>query len=300
MPKTASYSSPTLDPNRPPERLHWAAGLQIPHFLKRALPRRVINGLRELKLRILTRDFPRHIQFEQSMEDVLASASMSIVVPVHDAPLVTRRCLASLEKYARKAEIIIVNDGSRLVETSRVIEGFSNENGWKIVNHVNPLGHSAACGAGASLATRPYLCFLNSDTVVTPWCWRLVKEVFEYDQKIGVAGPSTSAGNLQTLPLAANLLPYWNDNQICNFAKRLLAECLDPIVVDLTWVSGFSFFIRRSLWEELGGFDRNLPDYGNEIELCKRVAEKGYRMVWIRNAYIHHFGKKELQGNDRG
>jgi hypothetical protein len=71
---------------------------------------------------------------------------------------------------------------------------------------------------------------------------------------------------------------------------RLLAQGKDPIVSDLNWASGFAFFIRRSVWEQLGGFDRNLPDYGNELELCKRVAAKGYRRVWVRNAYIHHFG----------
>jgi GT2 family glycosyltransferase len=60
--------------------------------------------------------------------------------------------------------------------------------------------------------------------------------------------------------------------------------------MDLAWVSGFAFFIRRSLWEQVGGFDPKIPDYGNEFELCSRVAEKGYRMVWIRNSYIHHFG----------
>jgi len=218
---------------------------------------------------------------------------MSIVVPVHDAPLVTRRCLASLEKYAPKAEIIIVDDGSRLVETSKVIGDFSSRNEWKVVNHATPLGHSASCGAGASLATRPYLCLLNSDTVVTPWCWRLVKDVFEHDQKTAVAGPSTSnSGNVQALPLATVLSPYLNDNQICGFAKRLLAECPDPIVADLPWASGFAFFIRRNLWEQLSGFDRKIPDYYNDVELCKRVVEKGYRTVWIRNAYIHHLGRQ--------
>ncbi len=62
------------------------------------------------------------------------------------------------------------------------------------------------------------------------------------------------------------------------------------MVVDLKWVSGFALFIRRNLWDELGGFDPELPDYGNEFELCSRVLEAGRRVVWIRDSYIHHFG----------
>ena len=279
------------------ERSPWMSKWHIPRFLKRTLPRPFINGLRELKGRILTLKYPRHIEFEQSPEDGQASASMSIVVPIHDAPTVTCRCLASVEKYAPEAEVILVDDASRLTETLEVIRHFSSRNGWKVIRHEKSLGHSEACRAGARLATRPYLCLLNSDTVVTPWCWRRIKEVFEHDQKIGVAGPSTSdSGNPQILPLAADLRYYLNDNQICAFAERLLTECEEPIVIDLAWVAGFAFFIRRSLWEQLGGFDQKLPDYGNEVELCSRVAEKGYRLVWVRNCYIHHFARQSYKG----
>jgi GT2 family glycosyltransferase len=113
---------------------------------------------------------------------------------------------------------------------------------------------------------------------------------------IGVAGPSSSnTGNPQSIPLAEFLSPCWNDNQICDFGKRLLTNFQEPIVIDLTWVAGNAFFIRRSLWEQIGGFDQNLPDYGNEIELCGRIAEKGYRLVWVRNCYIHHFGRQSYR-----
>jgi GT2 family glycosyltransferase len=286
-----------FDPNCPSERLKRASDWHLPRVFKQLFPLSVINGLRELKGLLLTRDFPRNIEFEQSQQDSQASASMSIVVPIHDAPDVTRRCLASLKKYAPESEIILVDDGSVLSETEAVIKSYSGLTSWKVVRHEHPAGHSAACRTGAGFATRPYLCLLNSDTVVTPWCWQRVKEAFESDPNIGVAGPSTSnSGNPQTLPLAATLLPYWNDNQICNFANRLLANCPEPAIVDLDWASGFALFIRRSLWEELGGFDRHLADYGNEVELCKRVRQIGHRIVWIRNSYIHHLGQRSYGG----
>src|SRR5208283_4438084 len=166
----------------------------------------------------------------------------------------------------------LVDDASSLGETLDVIWAFSRRNGWKVIRHEKPLGHSASCGAGAALATQPYLCLLNSDTVATPWCWRQLKEVFENREEIGVAGPSTShCGTPQVLTVARNLRAYWNDNQICGFAHRLLKNPSEPVLMDLPWVSGFAFFIRLALWQELGGFDPNLPDYGNEVELCHRV-----------------------------
>jgi GT2 family glycosyltransferase len=287
--RSRSGAAPTVEHSN--DRLPLAASLHIPSLFSGILPRPVRDELRRLRVRALMHDFKRQSEIQQSIEDALASASVSIVVPVHDAPAVTKRCLASLEKYAPKAEIVLVNDGSRLLETSDIIRDFIGRNGWKLVQHEKPLGHSLASEAGASLTNRPYICLLNSDTVVTPWCWRLVQQAFALDQNIAVVGPSTSSsGNLQTLPVARYLRQHWNDNQICDFAMRLLSECKDAIVQDLTWASGFAFFIRRSVWEQLGGFDRNLPDFGNEVELCERVAAKGYRRVWVRNAYIHHLG----------
>jgi GT2 family glycosyltransferase len=296
MSRLASHSNPASDLNRLPELGSLVTSWHIPLFLKRLLPRPVITGLLDLKRRILARDFSRNLEFEQSPEDRQASATMSIVVPIHDAPKVTRRCLASLEKYAPESEIILVDDASILAETLEVIRHYSSRNGWKVVRHEKSLGHSEACRAGSSLTTRPYLCLLNSDTVVTPWCWRRVKEVFEHDQTIGIAGPSTSnTGNPQSLALAEFLSPCWNDNQICAFAKHLLNQFQELVVMDVSWVSGNAFFIRRSLWEQFGGFDQKLPDYGNEIELCSRVMEKGYRLVWVRNCYIHHFGRQSYR-----
>jgi GT2 family glycosyltransferase len=262
-------------------------------FAARFLPRRVKAALYPIRARLLGRGLSRGRVFEPSAEWRAASASMSIIVPIHDAPWVTKRCLASLERDATKSEIILVDDGSKLTETTEVIQRFSGRNGWKVARSEEPRGHSEACAAGARLATRPYLCLLNSDTVVTPWCWRAIQEVFDTDSSVGIAGPCTSSsGNEQTLDIASKCCLYWNDSQICAFAERLTIAPLQPPTFELPWIGGFALFIRRSLWETVGGFDRNLKNYLNDVELCKRVTNLGYRAVWVRSAYIHHLGNQ--------
>lgn len=270
----------------------------------RCLPRRVkaalkmgavkgaIDALEHLEARVFSRELNSDTASTSFPECDRASSSMSIVVPIHDAPLVTIRCLASLERYAPESEIVLVDDGSRTLSTTDAIRGFSARNNWITVRNQDPQGHSAACAAGARLASRPYVCLLNSDTVATPWCWQAIQHVFESDPSIGVAGPCTSfsGGNPQTLDIARKSRFYWSDNQILAFAQRLYTAPVQPLISDLPWVAGFALFVRRNLWEKLGGFDQNLTDYANEVELCGRVASSGYRTVWVRNAYVHHFG----------
>jgi GT2 family glycosyltransferase len=277
------------------------AAWRFPGFLRNALPHAVINGVQQVKVRVLSRGLPRNVVFEQPVEQRRASASMSVIIPIHDAPMVTKRCLASLERDATGSEIILVDDGSRIAETTHLIREFSGRNGWQVIRNTKALGHSAACQAGARVASRPYLCLLNSDAIVTPWCWRGIEQAFETDPAIGAAGPSTSSsGNEQALDVALSCGLYWNESQMCAFAERLAVAPPKPVILDLPWVSGFALFIRRSLWEKLGGFDRNLPDYGNELELCQRLTNLGYRTVWVRNSYIHHLGAQSYrQGMSR-
>jgi glycosyl transferase family 2 len=76
------------------------------------------------------------VQPEGEIEE---SSQISVIVATCDPPAVVRRCLASLERYAAKAEVIFVDDGSPLPETNAVLKDFQLRNGWKLVRHQNPL-----------------------------------------------------------------------------------------------------------------------------------------------------------------
>jgi len=185
-----------------------------------------------------------------------------------------------------------VDDGSRLELTKSVISSFQQRNSWRAIRHDEPVRHSRACEAGARLATRQYLCFLNSDTVITPWSWYGAKDAFESDPTIAVTGPSTSCTSTrQAIRRAEYCRNYLTNNQIFAFAKKYILKQRPGYWVDLPVVGGFAFFIRRSVWTEFRGFDLGLPDYGNESELCKRLSQSGFRIVWTKNSYIHHFGE---------
>ncbi len=277
-------SNPDADSENPVSSsafLQRVGGSQFSPLLQRVLPPYFRERMRSLLgwwlIRVLGHSLSPAKGIEQPLEDAEASGSISIIVPVHDSPAVTRRCLASLERFAPRAEIILVDDASKLDETRELLDEASSRNGWKLIRHLKALGHSGACKAGADASTRRYLCLLNSDTIVTPWCWLPIVQAFESDPKIGAAGPSTSnAGNAQVLPLANTLRHYLNDDQICEFARRLRVKNPLNAVEDLDWLSGFALFIRRSLWVELGGFDPNLPDYSNDVDLLQ-----AYPRCWI-------------------
>ncbi len=46
--------------------------------------------------------------------------------------------------------------------------------------------------------------------------------------------------------------------------------------------------VRKDVFEELGGFDEQLPGTYNDIDFCLRIREAGYRIVWTPEAELYH------------
>lgn len=250
---------------------------------------------RYLRARVLSLGLDGDGSHVLTPEERRASAFISVVVAIHDAPEVTDRCLRSLERNGGNAEVILIDDGSRLERTREVIDQAIARNGWAVSRHAPARGHSRACELGAKMAHREYLCFLNSDTVVTPFSWAGMVNALQSDPRAGVVGPSTSrTSTQQTIRRAELCRLYWTDRQIDEFAFRHTTRNSEATPVNMEYVGGFAFIVTRSAWTESGGFDPNLSNYGNENEFIQRLRRRGYRILWTRSSYIHHFGESSF------
>jgi GT2 family glycosyltransferase len=261
--------------------------------LRELIPEGVKACYRFFRAWLLSQGLRARGPFSLPPEESRATAAVSVIIAVHDAPQVTARCLSSLEKFGGNAEIVIVDDGSKLEAVRNMLDEACSRNGWKLIRHNKAMGHSRASEAGVSASTRPYVCLLNSDTVITPRSWAGVVRAFESSPQIAVAGPSTSNEfGHQAVRRACHCRHYWSDEQIWCFAEKYVARHRQEPIIDVPFLFGFAFFIRRSVWDDLDGFDKNLPDYGNEREFCRRVLQRSMRIVWSKASYIHHFGSE--------
>lgn len=259
------------------------------------IPQSIREKYRYLRAFALSLGLNKNGGYVLSSEERRASGCISVVIPIHDAPEVTDRCLRSLARNGGNAEIILVDDGSKLDQTLKVIEQAVDRRGWTLVRNESAYGHSRACEVGAEIARREYLCFLNSDTVVTPYSWMGIVEAFKEDPQIAVVGPSTSrTSTRQAIRRAEHCRFYWTDEQIDEFARRYVVRNSGRSPSDMDYVGGFAFFVTRSAWTESGGFDSHLANYGNEAELCLRLKRMGHRIAWTRSSYIHHFGSSSF------
>jgi GT2 family glycosyltransferase len=248
---------------------------------------------RSVRARLLTLGLNSRGIFSLPPDELEASSEISVIVAVHNAPEVTLRCLGSLEKFAGNAEVIIVDDASSLAKVKQMLEDFCRRNNWRLMRNEKALGHSRASEAGVSVSKKPYVCLLNSDAIASSKSWGGVVQAFESSPQIAVVGPSTSyTVGPQVVMRACHCRRHWSDEQVWRFAEKYVVRRTKSPLVEVPFVGGFAFFVRRSVWDKLDGFDKNLPDYGNEIEFCQRVKRSGLRIVWSKHSYIHHLGNE--------
>ncbi len=69
-------------------------------------------------------------------------------------------------------------------------------------------------------------------------------------------------------------------------------------IIDVDWVSGAAFIIRRQVYETLGGFDETFFAHQEEIDLCWRIRRSGYRLAVIPSSTVYHLGGGTLAYNN--
>ncbi len=211
---------------------------------------------------------------------------VSIIIPAYNQFDYTYRCLESIQKHSGDVayEILLADDGS--TDLTQDIETLIT--GIRVIRNEGNLRFLKNCNHAAEQAKGKYLLFLNNDTQVQADWLRPLVDRMESDASVGMAGSKLvyPDGHLQE---AGGI--FWKDASAWNYGHMQNPE--DPeynYVKDTDYISGASILIRRSLWEEIGGFDeRFAPAYYEDADLAFEVRKHGYRVVYQPKSVVVHF-----------
>lgn len=211
---------------------------------------------------------------------------VSIVIPVYNQFEYTYNCLKSILSNSGEItyEVIIANDNSTDI-TTQITEIVKN---IKVITNQENLRFLKNCNHAAKAARGKYIFFLNNDTQVQPnWLQPLV-DLMEHNLDIGLTGSKLvyADGRLQE---AGGIL--WKDGSAWNYGNRSNPE--DPeynYVKEVDYISGAAIMIRKTLWEEIGGFDeRFAPAYCEDSDLAFEVRRHGYQVVYQPLSVVVHY-----------
>jgi GT2 family glycosyltransferase len=201
--------------------------------------------------------------------------AVSVIVPVRNDAAGLQRCLASVREASPPAvavEVIVVDNGS----TDGSAEIARQAGSTVIVKPGERV--SALRNAGAAVASGDILAFVDADHELDPGWLRSLLTLFE-DPAVSAAGAPYSS------PQSPTWVQRAYDALRCHPAERQ----------DVDWLASGNLAIRRSVFESVGGFDRNL-EACEDVDLCRRLRARGARLVSdpkLRS--IHHGDPQTLR-----
>ncbi|QSI28776.1 glycosyltransferase [Variovorax sp. RKNM96] len=218
---------------------------------------------------------------------------VSVLVPTRDRAGLLRNCLHGLltQTDYPDFEVLILDNDSVEPATIALLAELNTDSRVRVLRVSGPFNFSRINNTGASAATGDVLLFLNNDIEVLEenWLKEMVGEVARPD--IGCVGAKLlySDGTvqhagviLQSGPLAMHVCRT-EDGMTAGAAGRLAGTR------DYLAVTGACLAVRRSVFDEVGGFDaEHLAVAFNDIDLCLKVSDAGYRNVCTPFASLLH------------
>ena len=212
---------------------------------------------------------------------------VTVIIPVYNETELTLACLRALAEHppvSARVEYVVVDDAS----TTDVTTQLAGIPGVTLLRNGENLGFLRTCNRAALLSRADYVVFLNNDTLVRDgWLDALVR-VAEDDPRVGVVGSKLIYPD-GTLQEAGGLI--WRDASGWNYGRGGRPD--DPAyeyVRDVDYCSGAALLVRRSMFEQLGGFDvRYAPAYFEDSDLCFAARRAGFRVVYQPRSVVVHF-----------
>ena len=189
-------------------------------------------------------------------------------------------------------EIIMVDNGSVEKETKEMLEYYSSTySNFKVLRIDGEFNYSHLNNEAVKKSTGEYILFLNNDVeVINP---KFLSEMLGYaeqkhvgcvgikllysDKKVQHAGVVLGYGGV-----AGHIFVPYDYNDVGLFGRLAMPY-------NYTAVTAACLLIKKSKFNEVGGFDEKLKVALNDVDLCLKVLEKGYYNVCLSNIEMYHY-----------
>lgn len=214
---------------------------------------------------------------------------ISIIIPTRDRLELLQRCLRSLLTLTayRNFEVIVVDTGSADQRVWDFYAELTREPRVRVLHREGAFNYAATNNFGAQHATGAHLLFLNNDVEALSPDW--LEEMLRWSQRpeIGVVGAKLlyPEGTIQHAGIVVGL---------GHLFAGAPEDYNDSLFGGPNWYRNFSavtgacLMTRREVFDQVDGFDDAYTVALNDVDLCLRIAARGYRIVYTPFARLRH------------
>lgn len=235
----------------------------------------------------------KDLGFYRVTYQVQGSPLISIVIPNKDEKEMLERCLDSIRTLStyENYEILIVENNSVTEEIRDYYKSLEKQTNIRVIEWDRPFNYSAINNFGISQARGDYIICLNNDiTVISPdWMQKLLANCQR--PQVGVTGarlyfPDNTiqhAGIALGIGGVAGSLFVGMDRRRTGYMHKAVIQ------QNLSAVTAACMMFRKEIWEKAGGFTEELAVAFNDVDLCLKIRELGYLVVYNPDVEMYHY-----------
>lgn len=236
------------------------------------------------------KDYPALTRAHWPLPTVLPR--VSLIVPTRDQFKLLYNCIEGLLENTDypNIELIIVDNQSSDLQTLEYLDGLP-QRGVKVIDYPHPFNYSTINNYAAQHATGEIIGLINNDIEIidSSWLKEMVSQLTRPGMGavgakllwpngmvqhggviVGINGLAAHSGN----NLSEDDAGYLWTNLLTRQQSAVTAACL---------------LLRKSIFDDLQGLDGSaFPVAFNDVDLCLRIREQGYKVVWTANARLTH------------
>ena len=164
-----------------------------------------------------------------------------------------------------------------------------------IKNSVNA-GFGAANNLAIKKAKGKYILCLNTDTLLINNAIKIMFDFMEDNQNIGACGGNLYDYDLNPTMSYAAFPNFWNCLSLSWILKKIFPVLRNhgevKNIKEVDFITGANIFLRKRILDEIGLFDEQFFMFCEEIDLCYRIKEAGYKRVILPDSKITHLEGK--------
>jgi len=199
-------------------------------------------------------------------------------------------------------QVIVGDNGS----TDGSVEFLTSHYGSEVtvIQNTENYGYTGGYNRVIEQITADYYILLNSDIEVTPGWIEPVIELMESDRLVAAAAPKIKAFNRKNYFEHAGAAGGFIDILGYPFCRgRMFYEVEEDKgqydqTGEIFWASGAALFIRSECWLAVGGFDERFFAHMEEIDLCWRLKNMGYKVMYCAKSTVYHVGGGTLDAEN--
>jgi len=205
--------------------------------------------------------------------------------------------LPSVTAHSANATVYVADNASTDDSVAFVEQNYPSV---KLIVNSGNYGFAKGYNEALKLVEEDIYVLVNSDVQVTENWLKPALALFNADAATGIVQPKILDYKNKFMFEYAGAAGGFIDKYGYPFCRGRIFETIEKDhgqynqTAEIFWASGACFFIRKSVYRELGGFDEDFFAHQEEIDLCWRAFNKGYKAVFCPESVIYHVGGATL------